>query len=186
MNQSEKFQRVKRSKFRWRRSRRFGFSRRWPETGCFGRFSGPRGPKWVLHFLTLTQKERRAGRAGCTQATLFPYDCGVSSAKTPFGPVSGAHGPKRVTGNGRKWPSATGRKAVAGPCMNQSEKFQWVKRSKFRWLRARLSRLFPWVAPKGPFWPFFGPRGVWGRSENADLAATRKLLLEMGPTQLDY
>ena len=45
---------------------------------------------------------------------------------------------------------------------------------------------FPWVAPKGPFWPFFGPRGVWGRSENADLAATRKLLLEMGPTQLDY
>ena len=45
---------------------------------------------------------------------------------------------------------------------------------------------FAWVAPKGPFWPFFGPRGVWGRSENADLAATRKLLLEMGPTQLDY
>ena len=45
---------------------------------------------------------------------------------------------------------------------------------------------FPWVAPKGPFWPFFGPRGVWGRSENADLAATRNLLLEMGPTQLDY
>ena len=45
---------------------------------------------------------------------------------------------------------------------------------------------FPWVAPKGPFWPFFGPRGVWGRSENANLAATRKLLLEMGPTQLDY
>ena len=45
---------------------------------------------------------------------------------------------------------------------------------------------FPWVAPKGPFWPFFGPRGVWGRSKNANLAATRKLLLEMGPTQLDY
>ena len=45
---------------------------------------------------------------------------------------------------------------------------------------------FPWVAPKGPFWPFFGPRGVWGRSENANLAATQKLLVKMGPTQLDY
>ena len=45
---------------------------------------------------------------------------------------------------------------------------------------------FAWVAPKGPFWPFFGPRVVWGQSENDDLAATRKLLLEMGPTQLDY
>ena len=45
MNQSEKFQRVKRPKFRWRRSRRFSISRWWPETGRFGRFSGPRGPK---------------------------------------------------------------------------------------------------------------------------------------------
>ena len=42
------------------------------------------------------------------------------------------------------------------------------------------------VAPKGPFRPFFGPRGVWGRSENANLAATRKLLMRIGPTQLDY
>ena len=45
---------------------------------------------------------------------------------------------------------------------------------------------FTWVAPKGPFWPFFGPRGVQGRSENANLAATRKPQLKMGPTQLDY
>ena len=45
---------------------------------------------------------------------------------------------------------------------------------------------FPWVPTNGPFWPFFGPRGVWGRSKNANLAATRKLLMEMGPTQLDY
>ena len=45
---------------------------------------------------------------------------------------------------------------------------------------------FPWVAPKEPFWPFFGPRGVRGRSENANLAATQKLLVKMGPTQLDY
>merc|ERR1711954_86009 len=45
---------------------------------------------------------------------------------------------------------------------------------------------FPWVAPKGPFWPFFGPRGVRGRSENANLAAKQKLLVKMGPTQLDY
>ena len=107
MNQSEKFQRVKRPKFRWPHSRQFGFSRLWPETGRFGRFSGPRGPKWDIHFLTLTQKERRAGRARCTQATLFPYDCGGLRAKTPFGPVSGAHGPKRVSGNGQKRPSAT-------------------------------------------------------------------------------
>ena len=108
MNQSEKFQRVKRPKFRWRRSRRFGFSHRWPETGRFGRFSGPKGPKWDIHFWTLTQKERRAGRARCTQATLFPYDCGGLRAKTRFEPVSGAHGPKRVSGNGQKRPSATG------------------------------------------------------------------------------
>ena len=45
---------------------------------------------------------------------------------------------------------------------------------------------FAWVAPKGPFWPFFGPQGVKGRSENANLAATQKLLVKMGPTQLDY
>ena len=45
---------------------------------------------------------------------------------------------------------------------------------------------FPWVAPKGPFWPFFGPWGVWGRSENAFLAATQNPLLEMGLTRLDY
>merc|ERR1712208_250956 len=30
---------------------------------------------------------------------------------------------------------------------------------------------FAWVAPKGPF---FGPRGARGRSENANLAPTRK------------
>ena len=45
---------------------------------------------------------------------------------------------------------------------------------------------FPWVPANGPFWPVFGPRGVWGRSKNANLAVTRKLLMEMGPTQLDY
>ena len=45
---------------------------------------------------------------------------------------------------------------------------------------------FPWVAPKGPFWPFFGPGGVQGRSENANLAATQKPQMKMGPAQLDY
>ena len=59
------------------------------------------------HFWHLTQKERRADRARCTQATLFPYDCGGLRAKTRFEPVSGAHGPKRVSGNGQKRPSAT-------------------------------------------------------------------------------
>ena len=101
-HQSGRFQGVERAKFRCRRSRLFGFSRRWPESGRFGRFSGPRGPKWRFHFL---------------------------QPSIPF---------------------------------------------------------FTWVAPKGPFWPIFGPRGVQGRSENANLAATRKPQLKMGPTQLDY
>ena len=108
----------------------------------------------------LTQKERRGGRARCNQATLFPYDCGGLRAKTRFEPVLGAHGPKRVSGNGQKRPSATGRKAVAGPFMNQSEKFQWVKRSKFRWLRARLSRFSRGWPQKGPFGLFWAPGGL--------------------------
>ena len=37
-------------------------------------------------------------------AVRCPLNC---CAKTPFGPVSGAHGPKRVSGNGQKRPSAT-------------------------------------------------------------------------------
>ena len=36
------------------------------------------------------------------------------------------------------------------------------------------------------FWPFFGPSGGQGQSKNANLAAMRKLLMKMGPTQLDY
>ena len=151
--------------------------------GRFGGFSGPRGPKWENHFWDLTQKERRAGRAGCTQATLFPYDCGVSSAKTPFGPVSGAHGPKRVTGNGRKRPSATGRKAVAGPFMNQSEKFQRVKRSKFRWRRSRrfgFSRRWP---ETGRFGRFSGPRGPKWRSHFLHLTQKERRAGRAGCTQ---
>merc|ERR1712051_918547 len=61
----------------------------WPKSGRFGRFSGPRGPKWKNLLLTLTQKERCCARARCTQVTLFPYNCWVSAAKTRFGPVSG-------------------------------------------------------------------------------------------------
>ena len=48
----------------------------------------------------LGRKERRAGQARCTQATLFPYDGGVLREKTRFGPVSGVPGPKRVLANG--------------------------------------------------------------------------------------
>ena len=40
--------------------------------------------------------------------------------------------------------------------------------------------------PKRAILALFGPRGVQGRSENANLAATRKPQLKMGPTQLDY
>ena len=49
-HQSGRFQGVERAKFRCRRSHLFGFSRRWPESGRFGRFSGPRGPTWRFHF----------------------------------------------------------------------------------------------------------------------------------------
>ena len=121
-----------------------------------------------------TQKERRAGQAGCTQDTLFTYDGGVLRAKTRFGPVSGVPGPKRVTGNSQKRPSATGRKAVAGPFMNQSGKLQQVKRGQFRWLRARLSRFSRGCPQTGPFGPFLGPGGsgadpktpIWPLREN--------------------
>ena len=60
-HQSGQFQGVRRPKFRCGRSRQFDFSRCPPETGRFGRFSGPRGPKWSVHFWYLTQKERCTG-----------------------------------------------------------------------------------------------------------------------------
>ena len=91
-----------------------------PASGHFGRFSGPRGPKWSVHFWHLTQKERCTGEAECTQVTLFPYEYWVFEEKTRFGPVSGLPGPKRVSGNCRKWPKATGRNCVAGPFMHES------------------------------------------------------------------
>ena len=119
-HQSGRFQGVRRPKFRCGRSRQFDFSRCPPETGHFGRFSGPRGPKWKNHFLHLTQKERCTGQAECTQGTLFPYKYWVFEEKTRFGPVSGLLGPKRVSGNCRKWPKATGRNCVAEPFMHES------------------------------------------------------------------
>ena len=44
-------------------------------------FFGPSGSKMENHFCTFTQKEQRAGWAGCTQVTLFPYDCWVFEEK---------------------------------------------------------------------------------------------------------
>ena len=38
-----------RTKKLWLRSCQFGFAREWPETGCFGRCSGTRGPKWSVY-----------------------------------------------------------------------------------------------------------------------------------------
>ena len=75
---------------------------------------------------------------------------------------------------GQKRPSATGRKAVAGPFMNQSGKLQRVKRGKFWWLRARLSRFSRGCPQTGPFGPFLGPGGsgadpktpIWPLREN--------------------
>ena len=46
--------------------------------------------------------------------------------------------------------------------------------------------IFSSGAPKGPFWPVFGPQGTWGQSENANFATTQKPLLKIGPTQLEY
>ena len=115
------FQGVKRPKF-W--CRQFGFSRRWPESGSFGSFLGPRGPKWNIHFLHLTQKERCTGRAECIQVTLFPHDCWVFEAKMRLGPVSGVPGPKSVLGNARKQPKATERNCATGPFMHESGKLE--------------------------------------------------------------
>jgi hypothetical protein len=126
-HQSGRFQGVERAKFRCRRSHLFGFSRRWPESGRFGRFSGPRGPKWKTHLLTLTQKERRGGRPECTQVTLFPYNYWVSAAKTRFGPVSGVPGPKRVLGNGRR---PLGETTLRGRfCKNPENSNGWNERN---------------------------------------------------------
>ena len=36
------------------------------------------------------------------------------------------------------------------------------------------------------FWPLFGLSGGQGQSKNANLAATQKLIMKMGPTELDY
>ena len=112
-HQSGRFQGVRQPKFRCGRSRQFDFSRCMPETGRFGRFLGPRGPKWRIHFLHATQKKRCTGQSECTQVTLFPYKYWVFEEKMQFGPVSGHPGPKRVSGNCRKYPKATGRNCVA-------------------------------------------------------------------------
>ena len=40
--------------------------------------------------------------------------------------------------------------------------------------------------PKRALLALFGHLGVKGQSKNANLAATRKLQMKMGPTQLDY
>ena len=93
-------------------------------------------------------------------APRLPFFHNIVSAKTRFWPVSGAPGPKRVPENDRKQGKATGRKAVAGAFMNQSGKLQRVKRPKFRWLRARLSRFSRGWPQKGPFGPFWAPGGL--------------------------
>ena len=44
--------------------------------------------------------------------------------------------------------------------------------------------VFPKFLAKGPFCPFYGSYGVQSQSKIINLAATRKLLLKMGPTQI--
>ena len=67
--------------------------------------------------------------------------------------------PIRILGNGQKRPKATGRNYAAGPFIHKSGKLQGVKRPKFRWLRACLSRFSRGWPQKGPFGPFLGPGG---------------------------
>ena len=57
-----------------------------------------------------------------------------------------------------RWTRVFGKKrVVARPLMNQSEKFQRVRRPKFRWRRSRRFGFYSPMARNGPFWPFFGP-----------------------------
>ena len=63
-------------------------------------FLGPRGPKWRFHFWYLTQKEQRAGRAGCIQVTLFPYNCWVRKEKNAIRARFG--GPRAETRFGKR------------------------------------------------------------------------------------
>ena len=130
-------------KVRWLRSRQFGFSRRWPETGRFGCFSDPRGSKWTNH-LTSTQKERCTGRDESTQVIIV---------------IVIVIGLKRVLANGRNRSKATGRNYAAGSFMQESGQLQGVKRPKFRWLPARLSHFSCMWPQMGIFGPFLGPRG---------------------------
>ena len=55
---------------------------------------------------------------------------------------------------------ATGRNYAAGQFIHESGKLQGVKRPKFRWLRACLSRFSRGWPQKGPFGPFWAP---WGQ-----------------------
>ena len=68
-HQSGQFQGVRRPKFRCGRSRQFDFFRCTPETGRFGRFSGPRGPK--ENFVHLTHPGRQGGHSETTP-TEYP------------------------------------------------------------------------------------------------------------------
>ena len=116
-------------------------------------------PEWKYHHDHYHYPAGARSRPECTQVTLFPYNCWVFVEKTRFGPVSGVPGPKRVLGNGRNRPKATGRSSVAGPFLHESGKLHWIKEPKFCWLRACLSRFSRGWPQKGPFGPFFGPGG---------------------------
>ena len=152
-HQSGRFQGVERAKFRCRRSHLFGFSRRWPESGRFGRFSGPRGPKWKNHFWYLTQKERCCARARCTQVTLFPYDCWVFEAKTRFRPVWGSPDQNAF------WETAKGHWEKLRFRLCKSPENSTGQNCRNFGGVAAVYPVFHVGGPKGPFWFFFGPGG---------------------------
>ena len=75
---------------------------------------------------------------------------------------------------------------VSGESGNSDELSELSTTTEISFASSLSILFFTWVAPKVPFWPFFGPRGVKCRSQNANLAATQKPQMKMGPTQLDY
>jgi hypothetical protein len=56
-----------------------------------------------------------------------------------------------------------------------------AKQPPFWWLCSRLFRFSRRWRKKGNFWALV----AWGQSENANFSAMQKLLLKMGPTQLE-
>ena len=121
----------------------------------------------------LTQKERCTERAECTQVTLFPYKYWVFEEKRNSGPFRGSWAKTRF----EKLPKMAKAHWEKLRCRDVYARILKTPRGQTPETPLASSLTIPyfaWVAPKGSFWPFFGPRGVKGQSENTNLAAMRK------------